>query len=155
MGHVTEAQAHSKQQKESQLGIAFNQTVMEDGRTAPLPMSIQAVIAPLNQNLANENPGTGGLPAPPNPGAQSGNSPGRTGGMEQPPNSLPSGGVSSGSTSSSTQRAPITAKTQGIVGFSNYKLSTAADAQQGSVVSSDKGNVKLENGTLMLLRVNQ
>ena len=53
------------------------------------------------------------------------------------------------------QRPPITGDTKGVVGFSNMTLSAAANPAEGSVVSSDKGNVKLESGTLMLLRVNQ
>jgi hypothetical protein len=40
--------------------------------------------------------------------------------------------------------------------MSDLKLVTAApDATQGSLVSSEKNNVKLESGTIMLLRVNQ
>jgi hypothetical protein len=41
------------------------------------------------------------------------------------------------------------------VGIENLKLSAAPDATQGSVVSSEKGNVKLDDGTFLLLRVNQ
>jgi hypothetical protein len=48
----------------------------------------------------------------------------------------------------------INGNTQGVVGISNLKLSAAADATQGSVLSSEKNNVKLDSGTLMLLRVN-
>jgi hypothetical protein len=55
----------------------------------------------------------------------------------------------------SNARPPITANTQGVVGISDYKLSTGGNAAQGSIVSSDKSNVKLESGTFMLLRVNQ
>ena len=44
-GHVTEAQARSKDQKESQLGIAFDHATLKSGDVS-LPMSIQAVIAP-------------------------------------------------------------------------------------------------------------
>jgi hypothetical protein len=49
MGRVTEAQARSKEQKESQVGIAFDRAVLKDGEM-PLPMSIQAVIAPPSNN---------------------------------------------------------------------------------------------------------
>jgi len=43
-----------------------------------------------------------------------------------------------------------------VVGISNLTLSPAASpSAQGSVMSSEKNNVKLESGTLMLLRVNQ
>jgi len=39
--------------------------------------------------------------------------------------------------------------------MSNLKLSPAPNPTQGSVVSSEKNNVKLDSGTLLLLRVNQ
>ena len=72
------------------------------------------------------------------------------------PNSYPTpSDQTSGSTSGNNARPQITANTQGIVGLANYKLSTPGDVTQGSVVSSEKGNVKLESGTLMLLRVSQ
>src|SRR6201997_5302769 len=45
VGRVTEAQARSKDQKESQVGIAFDHAVMKNGGDVPLPMSIQAVIS--------------------------------------------------------------------------------------------------------------
>ena len=65
-----------------------------------------------------------------------------------------SGEPTSGQTSTNTHQ-PITGNTQGVVGISDLKLSPAANMAQGSVLSSEKGNVKLESGTLMLLRVNQ
>jgi hypothetical protein len=49
----------------------------------------------------------------------------------------------------------ITGTTQGVVGIENLKLAAAPDAKTGSVVSSEKNNVKLEEGVLMLLRVNK
>lgn len=163
VGHITEAQPRTKDQKESQVGIAFDHAVMQDGSVENLPMSIQAVIAQRNPSTESdypENGGTapvpsaagGGLPAP---------APGRTGGMgngaQQPgPESYPSGGSQPGGDSSgASPRRSITANTQGIVGIPNYVLSTPGDAAQGSVVTSEKNNVKLETGTLMLLRVNQ
>jgi hypothetical protein len=42
-----------------------------------------------------------------------------------------------------------------VVGFSHLKLETPSNPAQPSVLSSEKNNVKLQNGTLMLLRVNQ
>jgi hypothetical protein len=50
---------------------------------------------------------------------------------------------------------PITGKTEGVLGIPNLTLSTTADTAHGSVMSSEKNNVKLEGGTLLLLRVNQ
>jgi hypothetical protein len=43
-----------------------------------------------------------------------------------------------------------------VIGISDLTSnSTAANATQGSLVTSDKNNVKIESGTMMLLRVNQ
>ena len=50
VGHITEAQPRSKEQQESQVGIAFDHAVMKSGGDMAVPMSIQAVIGtpPLN-----------------------------------------------------------------------------------------------------------
>jgi hypothetical protein len=42
-----------------------------------------------------------------------------------------------------------------VIGISGLQLSGAQDATQGSMMTSEKNNVKLESGTMMLLRVNQ
>ena len=58
--------------------------------------------------------------------------------------------------SDAQKRPPITAQTQGVVGISNLTLSpVATNSAEGSIVTSDKNNVKLESGTMMLLRVSQ
>lgn len=49
---------------------------------------------------------------------------------------------------------PITGNTRGVVGISNLNLAAASAPLQGSVVSSEKNNVKLEDGFFLLLRVN-
>ena len=158
VGHVTEVQARSKEQKESQVGIAFDHAVMKNGGDMTLPMSIQAIIAPPTLNADNNNAGgqqSAGQPA----SAPSGG--GRYSGMgagtpPQTPSSSTAGGQEQTSAQAGTNaHQPITGNTQGVVGISNLKLSMAADATQGSVVSSEKSNVKLESGTFMLLRVNQ
>ena len=153
-GHITEAQPHSKEQKESQVGIAFDHAVIRNGPDMQLPMSIQAIIAPpsMNPNTADnaaqppyqgggmpgggKAPGMGGN-APQNPGVSAG---GNMPADNAPPENNP--------------RGPITGNTQGVVGFSNLTLSPAPGPAQGSIVGSEKSNVKLESGTLMLLRVN-
>jgi hypothetical protein len=157
VGHVTEAQARTKEQKESEVGIAFDHAVMKDGTSEALPMSVQAVIARPNQTPESDNAGgAGGMPSSGASPAETapGRSPGMgTGAAQQAPNSLPPS--EEPNSTASKVRQPITANTQGIVGLSNYKLQTSGDEKQGSVVSSEKDNVKLESGTLMLLRVNQ
>ena len=165
VGHVTEVQARSKEQKESQVGIAFDHAVMKNGGDVALPMSIQAIIAPPTSNADNNaggQPSAGQTGAAPSGGGMAGNSGGRSAGMgagaSQAPTSSTSTAGGEGQTSGqagTNAHQPITGNTQGVVGISNLKLSAAPDATQGSVVSSEKNNVKLESGTFMLLRVNQ
>ena len=160
MGHVTEAQARSKEQKESQVGIAFDRAVLKDGEI-PLPMSIQAVIAPPSKDANNRGGGqgapvTGGnTSTSPMGGGRSASSGGA--GQTQPsstaPNAVPTEGTDNQQTGSA--RPQITGNTQGVIGISNLKLDAAQNPTQGSVLSSEKNNVKVENGTMLLLKVNQ
>jgi hypothetical protein len=154
VGHVTEVQARSKEQKESQVGIAFDRvSSTTNGQPMPVPMSIQAVIAPPNQNPAN-----GGASSAPSSAPEPGTAPGARGGMGgSPATSNAPQTVNSNPQDTSTQsnaQQPITGNTQGVVGISNLTLSAAPDATQGSLLSSEKNNVKLEDGTFLLLRVN-
>ena len=156
VGHITEAQARSKDQKESEVAIAFDRVVIKNGEPMQVPMSIQAVIAPPNAN-SDKSAGSQPTSSYPEPGGAAtgpGTRSGSMGGTTPPAASLPqtSGSVS---TSGAQAQQPITGNTKGVVGIANLSLSTAADTPQGSVVSSEKNNVKLDDGTLLLLRVNQ
>ena len=152
IGHVTEAQAGGKEQKGSQLGIAFDRAVLKDGQDLKLPMSVQAIISPSAVNPNPHPPASADTPSQPQQ---------RTpGGMAAPAGQSPEPGAGPASAPASNDSAaeshpPITAQTQGVVGMSNLKLSNTTDANLGSVVSSEKNNLKLESGTLMLLRVSQ
>ena len=160
VGHVTEAQARSKEQKESQVAIAFDHAVMKSGENMPLPLSIQAVISPSaangggNNNAPNEGagssasqPSSGGTA--PTTGTRGGTNTGAP--PPQPPSGLPPDTSSQGGANT---HEPITGKTEGVVGISNLRLAPAAQPAQGSLLTSEKNNVKLESGTLMLLKVN-
>ncbi len=160
MGHITQAQARNKEQKESEVAIAFDRTVTKDGSEMQMPMSIQAIIGPQNNGPQNSNAGGGSgdmgasSPASPNP-----NGAGRPGMGGTSAASAPSGSAGEmpgDAQNGGSARPPITANTQGVVGISNLTLSAnAPNPAQGSVVASEKNNVKLESGTMMLLRVNQ
>jgi hypothetical protein len=162
VGHVTEAQPRNKEQKESQVSIVFDHAVMKDGAVVSLPMSIQAIISPQALSGGGNNSDAGGaqpssasdtsgsMPSAGRPSAMGG---GTTPPRPQSPSA--SGGDPSAGSSGSGSKPAITANTQGVVGISDMKLSTTGEPAQGSVVTSEKNNVKLENGTLMLLRVNQ
>ena len=166
VGHVTEAQARNKEQKESQVGIAFDHAVLRDGDLS-LPMSIQAVIAlPTNNTNNNANNVSSPDQSAPAAGGSVASSPmgaGRSGasgsaGQTQPSNPVPNAVGTEGTNNTPQQagaRPPITGSTQGVVGISNLKLEPPQTTAQGSVLSSDKNNVKLESGTFMLLKVNQ
>lgn len=164
MGHVTEAQPRSKDQKESQLGIMFDHAVAKNGTEMTMPMSIQAIVGQQNNNGSQNGPNSqtnGSSPAAQPTSGASSNSAGRPGMAGSSP-SYPSASASTGgSTPSDTQtsvgaRPPITSQTEGVIGISGLKLTpSAANSSQGSLMSSDKNNVKIESGTMMLLRVNQ
>lgn len=163
VGHVTEAQPRNKEQKESQVGIVFDRAVMKNGTDVSMPMSIQAIISPtaLNPNSNSGATATGRSTEPSPSAGMPGNAGGRStgaGSSGSPSSVSPSaaGGEAPAEAPPATgQQPPITASTQGVVGISNLKLSPTQDAKTGSVVSSEKSNVKLDSGTFMLLRVNQ
>ena len=163
VGHVTEAQARNKGQKESQVGIEFDRTETKSGEMQ-MPMSIQAIIGQQNNNSnqssSNEHPYSEPSAAPSSAptGGMAGGSSQRSGMSEPtPPTPQPSATGSTPSEPQTNAKAtpPITTHTQGVVGISNMTLSSGPNGAQGSVVSSEKNNVKLESGTLMLLRVDQ
>jgi hypothetical protein len=165
VGHVTEAQARDNEQKESQVGIAFDRAVMKSGNEMQMPMSIQAIIGPQDngsQSNQNSTASGSGYGQEPRAGTGTNQNTGRSGGMGgSTPTPTPSPSAGAGNAPSGTQegtnaRPPITSQTEGVVGISDLKLTMAAPTpNQGSVVSSEKNNVKLESGTLMLLRVNR
>jgi hypothetical protein len=161
VGHVTEAQARTKDQKESQLGIAFDHATLKTG-DVNLPMSIQAVIAPPSNDANNSGGGGGGGPAPAGTTASSpmGNGRNNNSGSAAQPQSSGSPNAAQGTSTEAQQQGggahpPINGNTQGVIGISNLKLETGQSATQGSVLSSDKNNVKVESGTMLLLKVSQ
>jgi hypothetical protein len=164
IGHVTEAQARNKEQKESQLAIAFDRAVTKDGNSMQVPMSIQAVIGQ-QQNSNGNAPAGNEQAAAPSPGggmpAAGGGGGGRAGSMSSPqasnttPPPAASAGTAAPDSSSNVQHPAINARTQGVIGIANVTLSPASSGAQGSVMTSEKNNVKLESGTMLLLKVNQ
>ena len=161
IGHVTEAQARNKEQKQSELGIAFDHAVVK-GDQMQLPMSIQAVIAPPSSNSetaapAGQTPSAagGGSGSSPTTGSRTTGTGTSAGTSPSPPQNYPSSGASEPA-SQAEERPPITGNTQGVIGMSDVKLESGSqNAQQGSVLTSEKNNVKIEKGTMLLLRVNQ
>jgi hypothetical protein len=155
VGHVTEAQPRTKDRKGSEIGITFDHALTKTGETN-LPMSIQAIVAPANMSAPNNASGNGGgdQTGPATGGATAASPMGGRSTSPQPPQQLPAGGTDA--QPSGNTRPPINATTQGVIGMPNLKLeANDGNATQGSVVSSEKENVKLESGTLLLLRVSR
>jgi uncharacterized iron-regulated membrane protein len=156
VGHVTEAQARNKEQKESQVGITFDHAVMKNGSEMQMPMSIQAVVGPQNSGSSSGGNGegvpssaAGGYPNSPRAGGMGGST------SSPAPQTASQGNMPTDTQTGASTRPRITAQTEGVVGISDLKLtSSPPTANQGSLLSSEKNNVKLESGTVMLLRVN-
>ncbi len=159
IGKVTEAQPRSKAQKESQIAIAFDHAVAKDGSNVVLPMSIQAIIAPSYLSGGNSASEASSAPSAPTPTSGGMAPSGRASQPMGPPQSenpsAAAGEEPSTRAANPNSHPAINGNTQGILGLQNLTLSGAAVRGQGSVVSSEKNNVKLEGGTLMLLRVSQ
>jgi hypothetical protein len=159
VGHVTEAQPRSKDQKESEVGIAFDRALIKNGSEMQMPMSIQAVIAPPNSNSSAASGNTDQQPSGMGGSATPSASGGRMGSGAPSPSTpapnMPSAEGTSADAQTGAAKGGISTKTQGVVGISNLKLmTTSAGSTQGSLLTSEKNNVKLESGTFMLLRVN-
>jgi hypothetical protein len=122
-GHISDAKPSSKDSKDSMVGIVFDQLSTKDGGELAIQTAIQA-IGP-----------------PPDSGSSSSISGGPIGTSGA---SMPSGGQPRSSGHS------LDSSSQGVVGMRGLSLSTSGPA---SVVSSSSGNVKLDSGTQILLRI--
>jgi hypothetical protein len=182
VGHVTEAQARSKENAESSLGLVFDKAVLKGGEEVPFRGVIQALAPPV-QGALSVTPDDGGSTGS-GMGSGSGSSMGggRSGGAPAPVgggaggavNSMPgsvsntanntAGSVTNSATgavnSSVNQTAGAAASgtfssaSRGAVGMQGVVLNTAAAGNaQGSVISSANHTVKLDSGTQMILQV--
>lgn len=156
MGHLTAAKARTKDQPQSELGIAFDRAELKDGTQIPLSsVMIQALagVVGFDQTPSNVAGGaeTSGMPSG-RPGAN-------MGGMNTPMGASPypantgSGGVD---TPGGTEPSPsagsvrLNAGSRGVVGMSGVRLQPQP---QGGTVAADGKNVKLDSGTQLVLRV--
>jgi hypothetical protein len=180
IGHVTEAQARSKSNAESSVGVVFDNAVMKGGQQAPVHLGIQALAAAANQTSASMGSDSGML-APSGGGSAVGSGRAAGGGLLGGSGAAV-GGVAGGAgavagnvgqttngavgatTRSATSAAgstgglnaagQLTSDSRGVFGLQGLNLNAAAsNATQGSVVSSTSRNVHLDSGTQMVLQV--
>ncbi|HSM84762.1 MAG TPA: hypothetical protein VLT16_01365 [Candidatus Limnocylindrales bacterium] len=176
IGHVTEAQAHTKTQAESRLGVVFDKVQPKGGEEASIHAVIQALAPPAQGMLSSSADESAGMPAMGSMGGGGGSAGGMLGGVTGGATSTlgaaagnagnvaggVTGGVASGlgSTASGatgtglTAQGTLTSASQGVIGMRGLSLASAtAGGAQGSVVSSATRTVKLESGTRMLLNI--
>ncbi len=168
VGHVTQVQARRKEQSHSEIGIAFDHALLKDGTQIPIAVTIQAMgnlrANPAMESQSDSSPMGGASPGMPS-GAGS-NAPARSGGVMGTAGSAVGGvantaggvaGTVAGDTTAGVAAGGhLDASSRGVVGLPNLTLSASSGSStQGSVIASDKGNVKLESGTELVLRANQ
>lgn len=171
-GHVTEAQARTKGQAESKLGIMFDKAELKGGQEASVNAVIQALAPPVQGSAAAAASEESGLSAPIGGGAvpRSGGG-GLVGGVAGGATSTlgattgavgnvgagATGGLNSavnGAVGGLNAQGALTSTAHGVVGLQGLTLSSATAASaQGSVISSTTRNVKLDSGTQMVLQV--
>jgi hypothetical protein len=174
VGHVTEAQAHSKSHAESRLGVVFDKVQPKGGEEASINAVVQALAPPVQGALASSTDES--LSAPAIGGSHSGGAShgggllgggatstlsntvgtsgnavgGVTGGVTSNVSSTMNGAAGAGLSTQGT----LTNASHGAIGLQGLSLtSVSAASAQGSIVSSASRTVKLENGTQMLLQL--
>jgi hypothetical protein len=149
IGHVTEAKAHSKTSPGSLLAISFERMLLKGGREVPLQATVQAIARPLQlNNLGNEPIGdmASGMPGQRPGSAADPTAPSippkyPTSAIPEPP------GLNVPNTSTISPLAPTS---RGVVGIKGLALETSGPV---SVLTSNTGNVHLDSGTQLMLRV--
>ncbi|MHB8486191.1 MAG: TraB/TrbI/VirB10 family type IV secretion system protein [Candidatus Acidiferrales bacterium] len=176
IGHVTEAQARTKANAESSVGIVFDEAIMKKGQEVPFHATIQALAAAQATSAASLDNDMMEPSAPPmdggamggglvgGAGSAVGSTAGATRGMAGNLSQTANGAV--GATSATAASAggnlrglnaagQLTSSSSGVIGMNGMNLtSAAANSTQGYIVTSAKRNVHLSSGTQMLLRVN-
>jgi len=175
VGHVTEAQARSKDHAESTLGIAFDKAVLKGGQEMAFNGMVQAIAPPARGALSgagDESTMVGGGPAPRSGGGgrSSGGGGGLLGGVGSTATGVVPGVTSTagaatngavngtlsgagGAVGGLTAQGNLTNASRGAIGLQGLNLNSATAAgAQGSVITSASRNVKLDSGTQMLLQ---
>lgn len=173
IGHVTEAQARSKEQTESRLGILFDKAELKGGQEASINAVIQAIAPPVqgaavasgNDNLSSPTgsgaPRTGpGGPMGGVVGAAGSTVSGATGAVTNTTGAV-TGGLDStvnstagAATGSLNAQGALSSTSHGVIGLQGLTLSSVtAASSQASVITSPTHNVKLDSGTQLLLQV--
>jgi len=151
IGHVTEAKAHSKTSPGSMLGISFERMLLKGGREVPLQALVQAIARPLQLNNLGNEPDALTNAASGMPGrtpVSAGDSTAPSIPPKYPTSTIPEPpGLNAPNPSTISPLAPTS---RGVVGIRGLSLETSGAV---SVLTSSTGNVHLDSGTQLILRV--
>jgi hypothetical protein len=152
IGRVTETKPHTKDSPDSKVGITFDHMLLKDGREVPLQIAVQAIARPLQLGPGMSGNGPRADRGVPMPGQRA---PMGDGSTQNVPSSYPGDlapipdPMSPNSPGASTS-IPLNPTSKGVVGISGLSLDTSGAT---ALLSSNSGNVHLESGTQMILRV--
>lgn len=179
IGHVTQAKARAKGESESALGIVFDKAILKHGQEVPINVVIQAVAAaqaaasaPLGEGdvmgsasgrgsaAGTGHASGGGLVggAGSTVGAAAGtvtNTAGAVGSTAGAAvgSTVNTAASAAGSAGGGSAAGLLSSSNSGVIGLKGLTLnSEAANATQGSLITSSSKNVHLDSGTRMLLR---
>ncbi len=165
VGHITDVKTRSQGESESRLGIAFDRAILKDGQQIGFNAVVQALAPPVSAaGGADDSALIGGgaqAPAPTGGGGASGGNMG-TGPVGAIGSTVGrtvgnTAGTVTGTASGTVNGAGgvLNGNSHGVIGLQGLTLnSTASGSAQGSVISSNSRNVKLDSGTQMVLQVN-
>jgi hypothetical protein len=146
VGHVTQAQARTKEDAESKLGVMFDKAVLGKGEEIAFTGLILA-IAPPREGGPSIAGDPGSLSSAPSVGGQ----PFGAGHSMGGPSASSAPAVNSTVGNDAGANGTLTPASRGAVDMPGVILGLAAG--QGSVIRSTARNVKLESGTQMILQI--
>jgi hypothetical protein len=152
-GHVTQADARSKGGNASTLGIQFDKAILKDGTEIALNVVIQAMA----QRQSSGPVGGGDDDSSPRAIGTNQTSP-MSGGHTNAPNGAPPGADGGGASGNfpQAQGPRLDERSHGAVGMKGITLDEqTADGRAATVVSSNGKSVKLDDGTRLVLVVQE
>ena len=163
IGHVTAVKAHSKEQANSELGIAFDHALLKNGTELPVTLGIQAIGRSQAAAAAMEDDSMAGGSTMGSGGARASGGGGVLGGVRSTAGgavntagSAAGAAVNTAGSAGGAVTGSLSSTSQGVVGLPGLSLSAdASTSTHASVISSNGSNVHLDSGTEMVLRVNQ
>jgi hypothetical protein len=148
VGHITEAQARSKENPESRLGIAFDKAVDRKGEEFAFRAVVMAIAPP-----GGESPTIAGDQTSLSSGPTMGGQPFGAGHAVGGPSASAAPAVEA-ATRGGGASGTLTEASRGVIGLPGVALRpSAVDGVQGTAAVSNQRNVKLESGTEMVLLV--